>query len=59
MAAAKTVVAKDVYFAALPLFVAEPAAKVPISVLVTATIDSGGLIALPVRAHLWNQILLN
>ncbi len=58
MAAGKTVVAKAAFMAVLPLVLAQPdlfAASLP---HVTAAIDSGGLIALPVRMHLFNQVLL-
>jgi len=58
MAAGKTVVAKAAFTAALPLCIAEPASVESISSLAAAAIDSGGLIALPVRTHLFNQVLL-
>lgn len=58
MAAGKTVIAKDTYLAVLPLFVAMPLTHVSISPRISATIDSGGLIAPPVRTHLLNQVLL-
>ncbi|MEX2176637.1 MAG: hypothetical protein WD872_19885 [Pirellulaceae bacterium] len=59
MAAGSTVIAKDTYLAVLPLFVAEPVSHVSISPPIAATLDSGGQIALPVRTHLFNQVLLN
>lgn len=58
MTAGKTVVAKDTFTVALTLFVAEAAPLRLISSLVAAAIDSGGLLALPVRTHLFNQVLL-
>lgn len=58
MAAAKTVIAKDTFVSALPLFFAEPARHVSISPLVAAVISSDGLFAPPVRTHLFNQVLL-
>jgi hypothetical protein len=58
MAAGKTVVAKDTFTAALPLCIAEPASVESISPLAAAAIDFGGRIALPVRTHLFNQVLL-
>ena len=58
MADGKTVEVQDSFNAVLPLFVAEPASNAPISGIAAAAIDSGGLIALPVRTHLLNQILL-
>ena len=58
MADGKTVEVQDSFTAVLPLFVAEPASITPISRIAAAAIDSGTLIALPVRTHLFNQILL-
>lgn len=59
MAAGKTVVAKAVFMVVLPRCIAEPTSFESISSLATAAIDSGGgLIALPVRTHLFNQVLL-
>ena len=58
MAAGKTVVAKATFVAVLPLCIAEPVSVESISSLAAAAIDSGGLIALPVRTHLFNQVLL-
>ena len=58
MAAGKTVVAKSAFIAVLPLFVAEPVSFAVVSPHAVAAIDSGGLIALPVRTHLFNQVLL-
>jgi hypothetical protein len=58
MAAGKTVVAKATFIAVLPLCIAEPASIESISPLAAAAIDSGGGIALPVRTHLFNQVLL-
>ena len=58
MAAGKTVVAKAAFITVLPLCVAEPTSFESISSVATAAIDSGGLIALPVRTHLFNQVLL-
>jgi len=58
MPAGTTVVAKAAFIAVLPLVLAEPdlfAAHLPHA---TAAIDSGGLVALPVRTHLFNQVLL-
>ena len=58
MAAGKTVVAKAAFTAVLPLCIAQPASVESISPLAAAAIDSGGRIALPVRTHLFNQVLL-
>jgi len=58
MAAGKTVVAKDTFSTVLPLFVAEATSLALNSPLAVAAIDTGGLIALPVRTHLFNQVLL-
>jgi hypothetical protein len=58
MATGKTVVAKASLVTVLPLVLVEPglfAADLPHA---TAAIDSGDLIALPVRTHLFNQVLL-
>ena len=58
LAAGKTVVAKTAFTAVLPQFVAEPAYSASLTALEAVAIDSGGLIALPVRTHLFNQVLL-
>ena len=58
MAAGKTVVAKTAFTAVLPPFVAEPASFASLSPLAVAAIDTGGLIALPVRPHLFHRVLL-
>lgn len=58
MAAGKTVVAKSAFVAVLPELVAEPASFASLSPLAAAAIDSGGLIGLPVRIHLFHQVLL-
>ncbi len=59
MAAGKTVIAKAVFITVLPLCIAEPASFALISSLAAAVNDAGSLIALPVRTHLLNQVLLN
>jgi hypothetical protein len=58
LAAGKTVVAKAVFLSAMPLCIAEPASRESVPALVAA-LDSGGLIPLPVRPHLLNQVQLN
>ena len=57
LAAGKTVIAKEVFVAVLPQCI-EPGSLRSELLLEVAAIDSGGLIALPVRTHLFNQVLL-
>ena len=58
MAAGKTVVAKAGLTAALPLAIAEASPLGSANSLAAAALDSGGLIKLPVRIHLFHQVLL-
>ena len=58
MVSGKTVVAKAVFAAVLPHYFAGPVALGSNSSPLTAAIDSGGLIALPLRPHLLNRVLL-
>lgn len=58
MGTGKTVVAKAALHLVMPLFVVKPAVLVPLSAPAASALDSGGLITLPVRTHLFNQVLL-
>jgi hypothetical protein len=58
MADGKTIEVNDVFAVVAPLFAAALPSLGQISLLATVAIDSGGLIALPVRTHLFNQVLL-
>ena len=58
MATGKTVVAKDAFVTALPDCVAVPVALSSNVRPVDSAIDLWSLIALPVRIHLFNQVLL-
>ena len=54
----KVVEVNDAVAVVLPLWAAEPASLGQISPLAAVAIDSGGVIAPPVRTHLFNQVLL-
>jgi hypothetical protein len=58
LAAAKTSVAKATFTAALPLAVELTSSPELSSSLAAAGIDAGGLIKLPVRIHLFHQVML-
>ena len=58
MSAGKTVLEKTSFVALLPLFAAESSVETVLSSLNVAAIDSGGNSGLPVRIHLFNQVLL-
>jgi len=58
MTAAKTVVAKTVFQAALPPCADEVALRMRLSPAAIDAVDSGGPHTLPVRIHLFNQVFL-
>ena len=58
MAVGKTAVAKAGFTAALPLAIAAASQLGSANSLAAAALDSGGLIKLPVRIHLFHQVLL-
>jgi hypothetical protein len=58
LAAGEPIGIDDAFAFVAPLFAAELASLGQISPLTGVALDSGGVIALPVRTHLFNQILL-
>lgn len=58
MGAGKTLAGKNVPLVSIPLFVVTPIAIKSVSSEIATAIDSQGRVLLPVRPHLFNQVLL-